>query len=195
MSVASPPTANGSPASVSPLPSSPPPGEACPLCGAPLHPEQEWCVHCGAAARTRLAAAPNWKKPIAVLALVVALSLGVIAAALIALAGNSTSNVHSISVVTSPAAGVTPSPGTVPTATTPQTRSSAPSTTAPQTSLPGASTTATGAPATGRPSTTVPGIGSLPKHAATAPSSPAFHVKLSPKAKEEIRRALAKTAP
>ena len=156
-------------------------------------------MHCGAAARTRLAASPNWRKPIAALAVVVALSLAVIAAALVALAGTSTSDVHSISTATSPLAGVPPSQtSTVPSVTTPPT-STLPSTATPPTSVPGASTTGTatgaGAPATGRPSTTVPGIASLPKRVAKAPGSPAFHVKLSPKAKAEIRRALAKTAP
>lgn len=60
--------------------------EACPLCGAGLHSEQEWCLSCGAAARTRLAAAPSWKGLMATLAVVVALSLGVLAAALVKLA-------------------------------------------------------------------------------------------------------------
>ena len=76
-------------------PAAPPPaapaqtGEACPLCGAPLAPEQEWCLRCGAAARTRLAATPGWKGPVAAVAVVAALSLGVIAAALVKLAGDS----------------------------------------------------------------------------------------------------------
>ena len=61
--------------------------ESCPLCGAPLKPEQSWCLHCGAAARTRLAAQPKWKALVAVLLLVVVLSLGVLAAALVKLAG------------------------------------------------------------------------------------------------------------
>jgi len=69
------PSAGGTPATVS----APPP--------APLHPEQEWCLHCGAAARTRLAASPNWKAVLAALAVVVALSLVVLAAALVKLAG------------------------------------------------------------------------------------------------------------
>ncbi|MBA3808295.1 MAG: hypothetical protein H0X28_07865, partial [Solirubrobacterales bacterium] len=61
------------------------PGEVCPLCGAPLHPEQEWCLRCGAAARTRLAASPNWKAPLLGALLVAVLSLGVLAAALVKL--------------------------------------------------------------------------------------------------------------
>jgi predicted amidophosphoribosyltransferase len=63
------------------------PQEACPLCGAPLKPEQSWCLRCGAAARTRLAAQPKWKALVAALLMVVVLSLGVLAAALVKLAG------------------------------------------------------------------------------------------------------------
>jgi predicted nucleic acid-binding Zn ribbon protein len=63
------------------------PQEVCPLCGAPLKPEQSWCLRCGAAARTRLAAQPKWKALVVALLLVVVLSLGVLAAALVKLAG------------------------------------------------------------------------------------------------------------
>jgi uncharacterized OB-fold protein len=61
--------------------------EACPLCGSALKPEQSWCLRCGAAARTRLAAQPKWKALVVALVAVVVLSLGVLAAALVALAG------------------------------------------------------------------------------------------------------------
>jgi predicted nucleic acid-binding Zn ribbon protein len=63
------------------------PQELCPLCGAPLKPEQNWCLRCGAAARTRLAAQPKWKALVVALLVVVMLSLGVLAAALVKLAG------------------------------------------------------------------------------------------------------------
>jgi predicted amidophosphoribosyltransferase len=63
------------------------PRELCPLCQAPLRPEQSWCLHCGAAARTRLAAQPKWKALVVALLLVVVLSLGVLVAALVKLAG------------------------------------------------------------------------------------------------------------
>jgi predicted amidophosphoribosyltransferase len=63
------------------------PHELCPLCGAQLNPEQSWCLRCGAAARTRLAAQPKWKALAVVLAMVVVVSLGVLAAALVKLAG------------------------------------------------------------------------------------------------------------
>ena len=96
------------------------PGEACPLCGAPLAADQEWCLRCGAAARTRLAATPNWRAPIAALAVVVALALGVLIVALVKLAGDSGPAPAPITrTVTTPAATPpatsTPAPG----ATTP----------------------------------------------------------------------------
>jgi uncharacterized OB-fold protein len=64
-----------------------PPQEQCPLCGAALRPEQDWCLQCGAGARTRLAAPPKWKLLVVALVLIVVLALGVLAAALVKLAG------------------------------------------------------------------------------------------------------------
>jgi hypothetical protein len=62
-------------------------GESCPLCGTPLRPEQAWCLSCGAAARTRLAATPGWRAPLIALGLVIVLALGALTAALVSLAG------------------------------------------------------------------------------------------------------------
>lgn len=73
------------PASTAPVPSRP--EELCPLCEAPLAPEQSWCLRCGAAARTRLAAQAKWKALAALLGTLVVLSLVVLAAALVKLAG------------------------------------------------------------------------------------------------------------
>ncbi len=112
----------------------PPPGhgsDACPLCGTPLAPAQEWCLHCGAAARTRLAAAPNWKTPVIALGAVAVLSLGAIAAALVKLAGDTGPAPPAVTrTVTGPAA---PALGA---ATAAQT------TTAPPATVPGTATTA-----------------------------------------------------
>ncbi|MDX6726584.1 MAG: hypothetical protein QOK49_1389 [Baekduia sp.] len=43
----------------------------CPRCGAHVAPEQDWCLECGAPARTRLAPTPNWRLPIIALATIV----------------------------------------------------------------------------------------------------------------------------
>jgi peptidylprolyl isomerase len=110
--------------------------DACPLCGAPLRPEQEWCLQCGAAARTRLATSSNWRAPIIAVAVVVALSLGVLAASLVTLAGEFGSTTTATTTVTTAQAAGTPTtttaapttstpvattPATTPAATTPNT--------------------------------------------------------------------------
>jgi uncharacterized OB-fold protein len=64
------------------------PKEKCPLCGAAMNPTQDWCLRCGAAARTRLAATPNWRGPVAAMCTVIVISLGVLAAAAVSLAGS-----------------------------------------------------------------------------------------------------------
>jgi hypothetical protein len=43
----------------------------CPHCGAPLAPDQDWCLECGTAATTRVMAPPSWRVPAAVIAAVV----------------------------------------------------------------------------------------------------------------------------
>ena len=54
--------------SVAPPGAPPAPGTvACPRCGASVGPEQDWCLECGAPARTRLVPTPNWRAPVAVL--------------------------------------------------------------------------------------------------------------------------------
>jgi hypothetical protein len=98
--------------------------EGCPLCGAPLDPEQEWCLSCGAAARTRLAMSSNWKGPIIAVAIVAALSLGVLAVSLVNLAGNSGRTVTSVTVTK--AAPVAPTATAPAPSATPTTRPSKP---------------------------------------------------------------------
>ncbi len=68
----------------------PPPaasGEWCPLCGSALLREQDWCLQCGAAARTRLAATPRWRAPVIAFTVVILISLGVLIASLVKLIG------------------------------------------------------------------------------------------------------------
>lgn len=59
----------------------------CPLCGSPLQARQDWCLRCGAAARTRLAATPRWRAPLLVLGTVIVLALAALTVALVVLAG------------------------------------------------------------------------------------------------------------
>jgi hypothetical protein len=57
----------------------------CPRCGQPIRADQDWCLHCGAAARTRLAPSPNWRAPVALLATVVVLSVAALLGAFVIL--------------------------------------------------------------------------------------------------------------
>jgi hypothetical protein len=147
-----------------------PAGEACPLCGAPLHPAQEWCLHCGAAARTRLAASPNWKAPISALAVVAVLALGVLAAALVELAGGSSPAAPAITKIVTTTAAVAPTQTTTaPSSALPGTASTGASTlatpkvTAPKigTSTVGAGKAGTSTPGAGKAGTSTPGAGKV----------------------------------
>jgi hypothetical protein len=112
--------------------------EACPLCGSPLHPEQEWCLSCGAAARTRLAASPGWRGPILALVVVLVLALGVLAGSLVKLAGPAPTAATQTTTVTTAAAAVTT---TAPSGLLPQTATTPTIPTGTQRDLPKTSTT------------------------------------------------------
>jgi len=43
-------------------------GRRCPRCGHGLREDQEWCLQCGSAVRTRIATTPAWRLPLALLA-------------------------------------------------------------------------------------------------------------------------------
>jgi len=57
----------------------------CPVCRAELAPEQNWCLTCGAPARTRIARAPNWRVPVIAVLLAIALSIAGLAYAFVKL--------------------------------------------------------------------------------------------------------------
>lgn len=96
-------------------------------------------MHCGAAARTRLASTPNWRTPLAVLGLAAVLGLGALTASLVALAGGPKTTPASTTTrtVTSPAAGL---PGTLAPGASTLPGASTTSPVAPGASIPGAST-------------------------------------------------------
>ena len=98
----------------------------CPRCGNPLAPGQEWCLNCGAAVTTRIAAAPTWRGPLAAMAGVGLLALAALALAFFALADDdpapapAPTPVASAPAATPAPAEATPTPATgeaAPTAT------------------------------------------------------------------------------
>jgi hypothetical protein len=62
----------------------------CPRCGKTVAPGEDWCLKCGAAARTKIVPPPDWRKPVAVLATLLALSVVAIAVAFVDLTNDPT---------------------------------------------------------------------------------------------------------
>jgi hypothetical protein len=72
--------------SIAPPGAPPAPGTiACPRCATTIGPDQAWCLACGAPARTRLVPTPNWRAPVAVLALIAVLAGIALAVAFVSL--------------------------------------------------------------------------------------------------------------
>jgi hypothetical protein len=136
--------------SIAPPGAPPAPGTiACPRCATTIGPDQDWCLACGAPARTRLVPTPNWRAPVALLAVIATLAGIALAVAFVALTHD-----------TEPAAPVN-SQAPPPSATTTQpaapaqpTPTQAPSQPAPSTAAPQGTTTSAPGTATGEGGTT-----------------------------------------
>jgi len=97
----------------------------CPRCQAEVRANQDWCLECGAAARTRLARAPAWRLPVVAVAAIVAFA-GIAAAFAFVRLANTDPDVRaaqSATAATQPAATTAtappqPSPFTTTTTTT-----------------------------------------------------------------------------
>jgi hypothetical protein len=127
----------------------------CPRCGGALQHDQDWCMECGLAARTRVHPPPGWRLPIAATLLVALLVAAGIAFGLAAIFDKK----HP-----APAAATVTAPATAPAATAPATTPTLPGATTPTTTTgastaPGAATTPTSTvtPATVVPSPRTPG--------------------------------------
>jgi cell division septation protein DedD len=83
----------------------------CPSCGARLSADQEWCLDCGAAVGTRIAAPRGWRASVAVVGVLLALGLIALVLALVELAGPA-EQVTEVPVTPTPTAppAVTPTP-------------------------------------------------------------------------------------
>lgn len=142
----------------------------CPRCSAPIGPEQDWCLECGAPARTRLAPTPNWQLPTVAIGAIVLLAGALLAFAFVKL----TSDDDVVPVGTTPTTVLETAPPVTtlpPAVTTPPTTSTttpvAPA--APSTTVPGQTT----------PSTTTPGATITPG-TATTPGTPTTPGKTTP---------------
>lgn len=105
-------------------PPAPAPGTLpCARCGVAVPPEQDWCLSCGHAARTRVAPTPRWKVPLLAAALVAALALAALAVSFVDL----TKDPKVLPASTAPAPGATTPPAAPATPTTPAPAATTPS--------------------------------------------------------------------
>ena len=78
----------------------------CPRCSSPVGRDQDWCLECGAPARTRLAPTPNWQLPTVAIGAIVVLAGALLAFAFVKL----TSDDATAPAGTTPSAVVETSP-------------------------------------------------------------------------------------
>jgi hypothetical protein len=146
----------------------PPQGRApaplsCPRCGAEVGPEQDWCLECGAPARTRLAATPNWRLPIAAIAVVVALAGLALALAFNSLTSDDGNVVAATTPTTAPVAPNDTTTQSIPTAPPVTVTEPAPapagasSSQRSSTTKPSSSTPSSATPSSATPSSATPG--------------------------------------
>jgi septal ring-binding cell division protein DamX len=60
----------------------------CPRCAAPLTPQQEWCLNCGADVGSRIVGAPSWRGPVALVVGLLTIAAIALILALVELAGD-----------------------------------------------------------------------------------------------------------
>ena len=144
--------------SVAPPGAPPAPGTvACPRCATSIGPDQSWCLECGAPARTRLVPTPNWRAPVAVLAVVVLLAGIALAVAFVALTNDNEPAAPVNSQAPPPSATTAQPPAAAqpaPTAATPAPTTAAPTTASTDTGATTTATTNTGTASTGQSTST-----------------------------------------
>jgi uncharacterized OB-fold protein len=145
-------------------PLAPPQDYACPRCGAPLRPDQDWCLQCGAAVTTHVAGAPGWRTPVAIVGVVLLLAAAGLLVAFLELSDDADRVARAPS--STPAAievdTPTPTPTASPTATPSPTPTASPSATPTPSSgvpplpsaTPGKTPTPSASPSTTPPATT-----------------------------------------
>ena len=130
----------------------------CPRCSSPVGRDQDWCLECGAPARTRLAPTPNWQLPTVAIGAIVVIAGALLAFAFVKLTNDDATapagTTPSAVVETSPPAAAAPPVATSTATTTAPAGPAVPSTVPGQTATTTpARTTAATQPAT---STTTP---------------------------------------
>ncbi|HEY4095893.1 MAG TPA: hypothetical protein VGM33_10300 [Baekduia sp.] len=118
----------------------------CPRCGASVGPEQDWCLECGAPARTRLAPTPHWHRPIAVLC-TIALIAGVALAVAFASLTNDDGTVSAATTAPVQPNETTSTPVAPPVSAPPAASSAVPGGAVPSSAVPGGAVPSSATPA------------------------------------------------
>lgn len=126
----------------------------CPRCAAVVGPEQDWCLQCGLAARTRLAPTPPWQLPVVALATLATIAVLALGVAFVIITGDDENPATTTAPATAPAA-TPPVPAPTATATTPT--ATTPPTTTPSTTTTTTRPRTTAPPPPPPPATTTPG--------------------------------------
>lgn len=170
-----PPVPGPPPGAPVPAASLPPAGSLrCPRCSASVEPDQDWCLECGAPARTRLAPTPNWQLPTVALGALVLIAGALFAFAFVKLTDDGSAPASAAPTAVTTAAPVVPPvvapvvpPPVVPPQGTPTTGTTAPP--APGATTTPGSTTTPGAIDPGRTTATPPGQTTTPPGQTTQP--------------------------
>ena len=85
-----------------------PPERRCPRCGSALAADQEWCLHCGAAAGTEVVEARGWRVPLYLSGGLAALAVIGVILAIVALASRNDEVAGTPSATPTPSAGAPP---------------------------------------------------------------------------------------
>jgi septal ring-binding cell division protein DamX len=104
-----------------PPPGPPPPAGApeatvCPRCGAPVRPDQDWCLNCGTAVSTEVAGAPGWRTPVAIVGVVLLIAAAALVFAFLQISDDAEREAQAPTPTAAPAAPTTPTPAATPTA-------------------------------------------------------------------------------
>jgi predicted nucleic acid-binding Zn ribbon protein len=142
----------------------------CPRCSTPIGPDQDWCLECGAPARTRLAQTPNWQLPTVAIGAIVLLAGALLAFAFVKLTNDN--GATPAATTAAPAVVDTAPPAVVPppvTAPVPSATTTAPSAPIVPSTVPG-QTTPVAPPSTATtpaPKTTTGGQKTVPPFGST----------------------------
>ena len=146
----------------------------CPRCSATVGPDQDWCLECGAPARTRLAQTPNWRLPTVAIGAIILIAGAMLAFAFVKLTddGGAPAGTTPTAAATAPIppAVVAPVPATTPAA--PTTTPTTPAATAPVQTTPTTPTAPATTPATPAPTPTTGGAPPPPLAPRTVPTPP-----------------------